>query len=476
MKLALLLGVSKYQSADNNLPACANDVAIMQRLLEASGQFAEIYVIDGSEKPAHEVKDLIVPWIEKYKGTELQEVFFYYTGHGQFHKDDFYFQLYDTNATKRKQSSLTNTELDTWLRTLGAELTVKVIDACQSGIAYIKDGNQTIEKYFSDTVGGFKKCIFMFSSTTQQSSFQDEDLSFFTRTFVEAVRSHPSDSIRYRDIMDYISDEFEVNTVLEGQTPVFVIQAHNTEVFCLLSSEAKGTLFAIESHDISLATTEASKRLTLVDVIARDAKGYANKETALKAVDVLAEAIEEYVYFDVIYPLFKIDISRLQFTGSLPLGEVIGQWLLDNQNQYFAEPTYRTEEKYAYGSIQYDMARASGRVEWVKIVDGFMVNLDAPFKAFTIIARREFPNIYSYYCSVTYLVSRSTLKLFYLYTNYRDVDWDQQRLNRDVKWQSIEVPLTDFEAVKRAVDDILLGFEQLIMAQLQSRFNFQDEK
>jgi len=53
-------------------------------------------------------------------------------------------------------------------------------------------------------------------------------LSEFTRSFLLRIESSASENVRYKDIMDFISDDFESNPL---QTPVFVTQATFTELF-----------------------------------------------------------------------------------------------------------------------------------------------------------------------------------------------------------------------------------------------------
>lgn len=54
--------------------------------------------------------------IAKYTGKEVEEIFFYVTGHGQFYDNEFYYLLSDFDKTKRKKTSLENTELDQMFR------------------------------------------------------------------------------------------------------------------------------------------------------------------------------------------------------------------------------------------------------------------------------------------------------------------------------------------------------------------------
>lgn len=124
-------------------------------------------------------------------------------------------------------TTLANSELDEMLRSLRTDLVVKVIDACYSAQQYVKSPDE-FEKAIKATGTGYKHCYFMFSSEQTQTSWQDSNLSYFTLEFAKAIQQHSSPSIRYKDIIDFVSDSFAPNA---RQKPVFVAQANFTEEF-----------------------------------------------------------------------------------------------------------------------------------------------------------------------------------------------------------------------------------------------------
>src|SRR5262249_28074447 len=143
--------------------------------------------------------------------------------------------LSDYSAARMQATTLTNAELDEMLRSLGADLAVKVIDACYSEQQYVKS-TEEFEKAIKATGATYKRCYFMFSSEQTQPSWQDGNLSYFTLEFAKAIQQHPSATIRYKDIIDFVSDSFATNA---RQKPVFVAQANFTEEFCAVSDSLR---------------------------------------------------------------------------------------------------------------------------------------------------------------------------------------------------------------------------------------------
>ena len=84
-KTAILIGNTRYRSLQD-LPCCQSDVQAMKELLEATEKFARISVI--SDAAADDMKAEIRAVIDV--GTAVDELFFYFTGHGYQHEDDFF--------------------------------------------------------------------------------------------------------------------------------------------------------------------------------------------------------------------------------------------------------------------------------------------------------------------------------------------------------------------------------------------------
>ncbi|EAH6868772.1 caspase family protein [Campylobacter lari] len=221
--IAILVGNSEYQNL-SKLHLCREDISSMQNILNLSKKF-EIHIFENyqSEQLKSELSKIIRE-LEKFK---INELLFYYTGHGLF-KERFYYLPINFTDKQFETTSLSNDELDNMLKSLDAEMVIKIIDACQSGQQYIKESDQASVKK-SLTQHFFKKCHFFFSSMNNQSSMGDDKGSYFTNAIIESILAHKTDSIRYMDVQSYVADYFSSRS--ESQTPFFVNQSNATEIF-----------------------------------------------------------------------------------------------------------------------------------------------------------------------------------------------------------------------------------------------------
>lgn len=223
--LAVILGVSVYDHAIS-LPACKKDANLMYELLCAT----EKYEILQLEEDL--TKSQIIEKVEGFFKTdaeesEIDEVLFYFSGHGCQDKNDLHFILKGTEIERINATSLNNKEIDDLVRPYSPHLFVKIIDACESGLSYIKSLDEKTGFHLNKT---FENCIFMSSSKRSESSAADQECSFFTRAFIEAVyHGTEEDIIRYSDIQNYITDEF--SSAKYEQTPYFSMQGDGRAVF-----------------------------------------------------------------------------------------------------------------------------------------------------------------------------------------------------------------------------------------------------
>ena len=80
-------------------------------------RFAEVLLID-SETSSNSVKQRLIDFVARHKDGDINDIVFYFTGHGDFHDGEFYYMLSDYRSSARKQTSLENTELDNLIRSL----------------------------------------------------------------------------------------------------------------------------------------------------------------------------------------------------------------------------------------------------------------------------------------------------------------------------------------------------------------------
>ena len=133
---AIVLGVSEYSCA-TNLPPCANDAKLMTDFLRATGKYELL------ELPGNVTKHQAIEKIESFLpindvDENAGEILFYFSGHGHQDDNDMHFVLSETKIQQLNSTALKNSEIDDVVRRVKPRLFVKIIDACQSGLEYIK--------------------------------------------------------------------------------------------------------------------------------------------------------------------------------------------------------------------------------------------------------------------------------------------------------------------------------------------------
>ena len=94
MNAAVIIGVSKYLIPGNDLPACKNDAKSIYEIVRQSEKYSEILYINDDQNSS-ETKRLLTNFVSGLRGKTVEEIFFYYSGHGEFFKDEFYYILTD---------------------------------------------------------------------------------------------------------------------------------------------------------------------------------------------------------------------------------------------------------------------------------------------------------------------------------------------------------------------------------------------
>jgi len=207
----------------------------MSDLLGAIKEFDPVLRLSGS-LTSEETKRRIMKFLEPFN-SGVEEVLFYFSGHGSVIREDLAFAMTDYNEAHRVSGSLTNGELDSYLRSVTPTVAVKILDCCHSGIPYVKGID---EPGFSLTRSRdrFNNCYFFSSSRFDQESWtgsRNNDLSLFTGYFLMAVAEQEDGPVRYKQLDDSISNRFAE----ERQEPQFLYQGSLKHVFCTMNSEIR---------------------------------------------------------------------------------------------------------------------------------------------------------------------------------------------------------------------------------------------
>jgi hypothetical protein len=222
--IAILVGNTAYDHL-NELACCHDDLEAMQELLSATEKYAEVFVIENA--PSDGLKAKLREVIDKT--TKPEELFFYFTGHGDQQASDFYFCATNYDGRRPNETGLSNTELHTLLRLADADLVVKIVDACNSGTLLIKaDRSMAALSFATEQKNGFRNLIQISSCLDSQNSLTGDPLSVFTESFRAAVLRKTEGPVYYTDIISSLRDEYLQNN---DQTPLHVSQGTGREQF-----------------------------------------------------------------------------------------------------------------------------------------------------------------------------------------------------------------------------------------------------
>lgn len=457
MNVAIILTVSEYLKPENNLPASKKDGDIIYTLLEGTSKYENILFLNKNEKSSL-IKEKLSNFFIQNKINEIDELFFYYSGHGEFSNDEFYYLLSDYDYKKKNQTTLQNNEIDDLIKTLSPNLVVKVIDACQSGTTYIKE-QDVISKYFNESKKSFNKCYFLNSSLSNQYSYQDDNLSFFTHSFIQSIKEHPSNEIRYKDVIDFILDDFHDNNI---QTPFFVLQAELTEKFCSISDDLRKNISEIIlTKNSILNKTETPK--SIYEIVKEDSENYATKEGAINSIDFCKSKFDNLILDTEINNLFELNILFIENQNTITGVKTIGRWLKENKNDFFAKPYY-TE---VYDDDGNDRL----------IIDGYTQLIDIPYNAISIEIKSKFPNIKSYQSNIALLVSKKQLTFFYNILDYKEIDWDNKELiTENLKWTYANSKITQNDSIQNRINTLWSFVNDKIKTDINIQFGLQNEE
>lgn len=487
MKIAVLIGVSEYAS-QLNLSASKNDVKLIKSILDLSGEYYDILYID-NDTNTRQIKSKLSDFIERHSEQEIDELFFYFSGHGLFDGSEFHYIMSDFDSSKIKSTSLENGELDIMMKSLKPKLTVKIVDACNSGVPYIKDPI-ALSKHIDESKLGFSKCYFMFSSEDAQYSFADSHLSFFTKAIGEAVAYISESSIRYKDVIDYISDKFSRN---ENQSPVFVNQASFTETF-IKNITAENKRKIEDELSVMPEPVVSTKRQPLKELVIKDAARYFNKEAALEIYESLPVIVGKQFHFDGdAKDLFDVVINSFDNYDTIPKLSLLAEWVDKNNDDLFVKAITERKERNVRKPKRKPFSSSLSSINiWATIDDdddnyrwvtehyysptSIESLLDCSYKMITVMAKSKYPNINSAKLFVLPLLSKTRLVILSCTASFKPSGWDDETLvDSQIKWTPNVIELINKIEIDNYFGKLAKLFEQEVLAPVLKTFNISPE-
>lgn len=216
---AILVANSDY-SNQQPLPCCREDAHAVEALLGGTGRFGAIHVL--VDRDAATLKRELRALAETLTGVD--ELFFYFSGHGHSENGEFYFCPRDFNDLRPNETGLSHSELIVLAREISPELFVQVVDACQAGAPMIKGDNS----FLPELKGGLKKVVRIAACAESETALAGDRLSPFTEKFCRAASRQADGPIFYMDIIASLRDAYLLDA---ERSPFFTLQASARETF-----------------------------------------------------------------------------------------------------------------------------------------------------------------------------------------------------------------------------------------------------
>lgn len=435
VNVAIIISVSEYENV-SKLPGCKNDFNLISDLIRSTDKYDEILEIH-KVTTSTQVKEELANFFIKIQDFDIDELFFYYTGHGTFDGEDLKFALTDFSGDKFNATTLSNNFIDKQIRGISPNLTVKVIDACNSGVPYIK-GDLDLAQIFEQEKA-INNCYFMFSSHSDQSSFVDK-LSHFTRSFAESVLNYQGNEISYTSIIDHIKDKFAHS---QRQTPFFVSQGTMTDTFCVITDKIK----EINIFTYMNAQNNSSKVVTdLVKLVKDRSESYLTKEEIEKSLITIKSELTKLTQFNNFNDLFNLEIEEVQnYRDVLGIG-TIAKWIDENPNDYFVKvkrEKVKVEEmeEGLFRNFHLYSSMISPKYEAIDI----STELEIVFDTLKLKANPKFPAILPYQCNIIFLLSRYDMTVFYKFITFVETGWEIYKSGNSSNWNTFGMLYKEIE-------------------------------
>lgn len=493
MKLAILIASSEYNKY-KPLNACKNDLELINSLLENSKEFSKI--LYSLNEDASQVQNKIIDFVNEHKNKEIQQVFFYFSGHGYRSDKNYHFCFKNTDSQFLETTTINNDELDNYLRELSASVTIKIVDACYSGEHYIKN-TENEDIIFTKNKKGFKDLFFLYSSLSTEISEADQEHSKFTKLLIKAINSEISkNKISLATIWKYISDyskkdlNHEPQIICQGGALTYLFNDINTIKSLIQNFEKTNDDF--EQNTIDNSKQDNTENLSFFDQVYKQAQLYCDQPTALTKIHDFIQCITKIQFSKEINTLFDI---HNEFSNFLYNSSFIGEWLQKNQltDDWLATVVYDTKIEEEKKYIKYPkkpseldniIFRASSLFpnkpyEWKlenvpvekSVITGVKktIKLDNDSIEFYFSPKKDLLNLSNYSAYFTYLFSKKSIVVFFGVTRLKSHNWAYVKQKKYTSWNSSKFDLKTFK--KEQLEEIISFINDFIIDDIKNKLS-----
>jgi hypothetical protein len=471
MRIALIIGVSDYQRADP-LPSCKRDADAIETLLDSTHSFEHKLRLSGN-LPSQDTKDQILAFLGRFRGQSISQALFYFSGHGTVQDGDLLYLLSDFDEERPRQTSIENKEVDSWLRDLAPEVTVKITDCCHSGMPYIKDPN-SMESAIARSKGQFAACYFLSASHADQVTLAGDDFSEFTEHILRGLTQRPLGTIRYKDLIDSVLDSYTENS---PHRPYIVQQGSMRDIFFEQTEVTLDFLNRLieppqEVPPSSFVHEEPTIRRSLLEAIQADAKGALTQKMAENHLNSLHRSIQSFQIDESLADIYDLSSQfSSAWDGIIENKEAVGKWLQQNGRGLFADAIEEDVKERVprhlldpFEGVVYPM----GKIISKRGITGIRVTTDLEYDLIKTTLNPRYENLNKYEVAFLLLWSLRELVLFRYTTPLRAVNWKEHEVPEGIKWKISRFPASELGKSIDLVVRSLRELENLAKAALQT--------
>ena len=472
--LAIIIGIDEYDNYPELL-ACKNDAKDMHDIIKQSKKYDDIVYING-KYTNREIFKQLEDIKKKLEEEEIDEIFFYFSGHGYSENNELFYGTSNTEIKKINTTSLKNSEIDALFRNLNPNLYVKVIDSCQSGINYIKDIDDGIlfEKAMNETKKEFNKCYFMFSSLKSQCSYvmDDNKRSFFTNAFIEAlIYNKEHENIKYSEISNYMADYFKDK---EKQTPFFITQTDMLDEFVKYNKDLIDLLTNInhkenEENEITDKEIEDGIKSKIMQKLSICATKEEAKIFTNQIVDLFSKcSIKQSILNEYFSETQEINNE----SNKIPKKKIIANWIYENKKELglFAKTNLEEERK----SKLYPLLNLSMSIYGEEKESNYEFEItekEINNNVKIIISPKEL-GLEKYELNLVMIPSFSKLYVFHTFVKNMPITWGEYEYDNMNEWKMKEFCIkTDKDELNSFVQETFNDFVDYCINQLNELLN-----
>ena len=204
MNIALLVASENYTDPKNKLTSPSKDIELLKSSLEEYCKYDRydlLMIEDG--KPQTGTKQEIKALFSLFSGMDIENLLFYFSGHGSYEVgNDSFLCLNDNERLGIK-------EVAEWINIISPKSSYIIVDACQAGSGM----TDRYDGFANDDSHGF---FGIFASTPTTSAYANCHISFFTKTFCDALdvySNYTNNSLSIAKIYEYIHNIFKTKGI-----------------------------------------------------------------------------------------------------------------------------------------------------------------------------------------------------------------------------------------------------------------------